>query len=488
MNEPIRSVVVIGGGLVGLSAALGFARALPRAEVSLVGVPLPPDALADRLPATLPGSRAILARIGVDEADLLRSGGATHRIADRFAGWRAQGGTWLHGFGETGMSLGSGAFHQSWLDARRAGAATMFDRFSPAAALAEAGRFVDPVDDPRSLLSRFDYALRLDPVVATRGFAARAQRVGIAMAAGQVEAVSRHADGDVAGVRLAGGRTLAADLYVDCSGSAAILGAPEEWVEWGDALPVDRLLLAEGPAAPSPLDDYAANEAGWRAVWPLADRTLWGLGYAGAITPEARARRIMGPAGAVAEAIAIRPGRRRSAWRGNVLALGDAAAACGPLGWAGLALAQANLALALDLLPGRDLHPLLLAEYNRRAGMRADRVRDFLALHYLAASRTAGPFWRQVREAVPPPDVAHAIAMFLRHGQLPRHDEELYDKHSWLAVLLGLGLVPAHRDPMATDAPGDARTAAMAQLQAAVAALPTSLPAYRDYLARVVAA
>ena len=119
--------------------------------------------------------------------------------------------------------------------------------------------------------------------------------------------------------------------------------------------------------------------------------------------------------------------------------------------------------------------------------MRADRVRDFLSLHYLAAPRTAGPFWRRLREATPPANVALALAVFMRHGQLPRHDEETFDKQDWLAVLLGLGLVPAHRDPMATDASGEARLAAMEQLQAAVAALPASLPAYRDSLARVAA-
>jgi tryptophan halogenase len=483
VTEPLRTIVVLGGGIVALSAALGFARALPRSKVTLIGMPPPPGALADRLPAMLPTGRAMFDLLGISEADLLRAG-ATHRLANRFAQWTPNGAAWLHGFGETGMSLGTGAFYQNWLDARRGGATSLYHQFAPAAALAEAGRFVEPAEDPRSLLSRFDYALRIDPIATARLLTARAQRSGVIVTAGTVAAMTRTPAGDVDAVRLADGRTLSADLYVDCSGP----GTDSDWVDWSDALPVDRLLLAAGPPTPAPLDDYEANEIGWHALWPLRDRTLWGLGYNAAITPEPRARRIMGPAGEVAEAIPLRSGRLRAPWRGNLLALGDAAVACGPLGWAGLAVAHADLAQAIELLPGRDLHPLLIAEYNRRATMRADRVRDFLSLHYLAAPRTAGPFWRRLREATPPANVALALAVFMRHGQLPRHDEETFDKQDWLAVLLGLGLVPAHRDPMTPNADPARIDAAMTQLHAAVAALPASLPSYATFLATAAAA
>jgi tryptophan halogenase len=490
-SDSIRSVVIAGAGVVGLSAALGFARALPGAAVTVIGGPLAPGALADRLPAMLPATLPVLDRMGVTEADLVRAGGATHRLADRFSGWRADNGVWLHGFGETGAGLGAGAFHQRWLEARRTGYAAAYHHFSPAAALAEAGRFVHPVPDERSLLSRFAYALRLDPVATARHLAARAGRSGVVMTAGPVLSIARRPDGGVGHVHLSDGRTLAADLFIDCSGPLQLLGQADDWSDWSDwsdALPPDRLLLAAGPGAPSPLDDYQAGEIGWRASWPLRDRTLSGLAYVSALTPEARARRIMGPAGEVAEAVAIRPGRRRSPWRGNVLALGDAAAACGPLGCAGLVVAHANLELALDLLPGRDLPPLLIAEYNRRAVQRADRVRDFLSLHYVAAGRSAGPFWRALRRTAPPPAVALALETFARHGHLPRHEEELFDKQSWLAVLLGSGLVPAHPDPMTTGADTATSHGAMERLRAAVAGLSAPLPVYADYLARIAAA
>ena len=57
-ERAIRTIAVAGAGLTGLSAAVAFARALPRTKVTIVALPPDPSALADRMPASLPARPA----------------------------------------------------------------------------------------------------------------------------------------------------------------------------------------------------------------------------------------------------------------------------------------------------------------------------------------------------------------------------------------------------------------------------------------------
>ncbi len=474
-REALRSVVVLGGGLVGLCAAIGFARALPHAEVTLVATPVDPAALADRLPAVAPQAMETLVSLGVDETALVAAGAATHRVGERFA-W---GGTpFAIGDGEGVTAVAGAALHQLWLT-HGDGAWTML---VPGAALAMAERFVLPSEDPRSLLSRFDYTLRLDADRAGGVLASVARTARVRMLTADGLDVDRDADG-VASVMI-GGTPLTADLFVDASGPAALLSAAgTRWIDWADTLPADRLLLSSAVGRPSPTDSYEAIGIGWNARWPLAGRTLSGIAYASAATNDARARR---QSTGDAERIVIRPRRQDTPFAGNVLALGDAAAAVGPLGWMGFSLALAQLGLALELMPARRSEPLLTAEYNRRATLLAERVHAYAAAFYLAGPGRKGEFWHPLRTRTPPPELATALMQFGRRGTLPPLEEEMIPRARWRQALIGLGVRPERRDPVALSVPSASAVAALAQVKAAVAALPAQLPPYPDYLAAMM--
>ena len=109
------------------------------------------------------------------------------------------------------------------------------------------------------------------------------------------------------------------------------------------------------------------------------------------------------------------------------------------------------------------------------------------------ALEVARPFFRLhfgicARGRVPPADLAFALETFARRGHLPRHEEETFDRQSWLAVLLGLGLVPKAPGPAVAEVNVASTEEVLAQLHAAIAALPASLPPYPHYLARVAGA
>ncbi len=477
---------MLGGGIVGLSAAVAFARALPGVSVTVVASDLDPAALADTMPGTLPAIAGFHDRIGVSEDEAVAAG-ATHRVGTRFEGWGGDHKPFFHAFGEAGASVAPGPFHQHWLNARRGGRAAGFDSHSPAAALARAGKFVPPSDDPASPLSHFEYALRLDPPRYRALLLAHARRLAVALIPGGLAGVRHREDGGVAAIALHGGREVAADLFLDCAGPSAPLRSAlgDGFEDWSDVLPCDRLRLAEAPARPpSSCDEVVAMPAGWRWASPGRDRTLTGFCYTAAVTREASAARIFAGAG---EPIMLRPGFRTDPWLGNVLALGDAAVALDPLEWTNLHLAQSGIARALDLLSGRDCHPLEIAEYNRRTRQQAERARDFIAAHYAAAGRTRGDFWRAAARLARPDSLAHTLEQFESRGRLPHCEEESFTRDSWLAVLLGLGIVPRRADPVTLGADPAAVHAALGRIVDRVAALPGALPSYPDYLARIEA-
>ncbi|MEA3037427.1 MAG: tryptophan 7-halogenase [Sphingomonadales bacterium] len=478
-DRAIRRITIVGGGIVGLSAATAFARALPGVRVELVDTAPDPGALCDRLPGTLPTANRFHAALGVDEIDLVRRGIATHRLGLRFESWSVAGKPWHFVHGETGFSLGAASFHDLWLLARQAKGALPYDSYAPAAALAKAGKFVHPESRPNTLLSTFLYGLRLDPEGYGEHLRRSAVAAGVILASGAVHAIERREDGGVAALLLAD-RRVEGDLYIDCAGPAAPLASAmgKGFDDWSAYLPCDRVVLTaeRGSGTLSTAETVTALASGWRWSAPLREGQLAGFSFAAGTGV---------PSGAEGEPVAIRPGRRPEPWIRNVLALGDAACTVDPLHWTGLHLAHSAVLRALELLPGRDCHPLELREYNRRTALETDRVRDFLALHYLRSGRRAGAFWRALVDRPLPDSLAWTIEQFKARGRIPFHEEETFDKAAWAAALIGLGIVPRHVNPAAAAASATETVAALASLSEQIEALPRRLPSYAEYLVRM---
>ncbi|MDP5277304.1 tryptophan 7-halogenase [Sphingomonas sp. DG1-23] len=461
-DRAIRSIAILGGGIVGLSAAAAFARALPQLAITMVETPLDPAALADRLPGSTSAIHRFHASIGMDEQALLGAGAAVPRLGLRFEHWPAGAETWVHVHGEHGAPAGKIAFHQLWARARREGRAGAWHLHAPAGVIAEAGKFVHP--QPGTPLAAFDYALRLDPARYRDLLAALADRLRVTRLAGTFGSVEGRADGGVAAVLLDDGRRVEADLYLDASGPAAPLAALSSggFEDWSSALPCDRVAIVEAPPSAADPNDtiIGGGVQDWQFVSSLPGKTLLGRVHASSDGGD--------------NSVAIRPGRRAEPWVRNVLALGDAAVALDPLHWPNLHLAHSGIARAIELLPGRDCHPVETAEYNRRSRAEAEGMRDFQALHYLRAG---------TRIEVPD-SLARVLDQFERRGRFVHKDEDSLLEEVWIAALLGLGVVPQAIDPCAAAVPADTAATRMTEMRAGLAQLPGRLPSYADYLAR----
>jgi tryptophan halogenase len=454
-DRAIRSVVIVGGGIVGLSAALAFRRSLPNAAVTVVNIPIDPAALADRLPSSWPSIASFHVLIGLEEVDLLRRGIAVHHVGTVFDDWPA-GRNWVHGFGPHGKPVGAVHFDQVWLQAQQAGDARPFESYSAVDVLTRAGKFAHPSRDTNSLLGRFQYGLRLDPELYREHLREQAQSRGIGFIEASLANIEKRDDSRLAALILSSGQRVAADLFIDCSGPAGLLvrEVDESFEDWPSHVADHLELEFAPPGTLSPSARVRASDSGWVAEWPLGRRTMRCV------------------AGKHSEGIALRPGRRTRPWTGNVVALGDAATAISPLYDFNLALVHRAIFLALELLPGPDFNPLELAELNRRWLLITDQVRDLIALMHGDRANF-------------PESLKQRLDQYENRGRLPYQEDAILTRDDWASALIGMGNVPQNIDPMASGVPLDRATEAMNRIADELADFAERAPAYPDYLSRI---
>ena len=483
----MRDVVVAGGGLLGWSAAAALRRKLPALRVTVLPLPPPPDALVERIGSTLPSIIEFHRDLGMNDSDALLRAGCSFRLGTEFDGWNADRPSYVHAYDRYGRPFGTASFHIHWVRRARQGAAAPFDTYSAAAQMARAGRIVLPDVDPESPLAHFEFGLALDPVRYPAMMRAYALYLGTIERNTGLAGVKLREDGFIRALALDDGSTLSADLFVDCTGPRALLRGEldQRFEDWSGSLPCDRLLFADAAPTrdPSPLDRCVAQGAGWRWVAQSPARTSHGLAYASRdLGDDEAARTLRGFAGSDPQApIAISQGRRPEPWLRNCVALGDAATMVEPLEWTNLHLAHSAIDRLVAMMPDRDCAPVELWDYNRQCAAETDRVRDFLALHYVA-SRRDEPFWRRAREVTPSPSLAHTLALFEERGRLPFYEEETFSRDSWLAVLLGQGVMPRRVDPLIETVPAAQSDRAMDAMRDALTRLVPSLPTQGDFL------
>ena len=467
-RSPIASVAIAGGGIVGWSAAAALKRRLPQLTVTVIAVPPPPNALADRMVSTLPSIADFHDDLGLTEADTVVRARSGFRLGTRFEGWGKH--DYIHAYGDCGQTIGAAAFHHHWVRAAKVGGVAAFHLHSAAAVMADAGRFVHPhAADPAA--GTFGYGLHIDPPRYRELMRAYALHLGaIEREAAIANVRLRGEDGFIEAVEIDGGE-VAADLFIDATGPDALLrrhlaAEREDWSGW---LACDRILFGEEQPDidDKPLDRVIATPAGWR--WQAR-------GSSGLVYSSRHSADDLGQAG---ETVTIRQGRLAEPWVRNCVAIGDSAVAVEPLEWTNLHLAHSAIDRLVAMIPDRDCSAVELWDYNRQANAEADRVRDFLILHYAIADRPE-PFWNEIPEL--PASLAHTLTQFRERGRLPFYEEETFARDSWLSVLFGQGVVPRRFDPLVDLTPEGESARTMAAIRERIGAYVATLPSHSDYL------
>lgn len=488
MEQPVR-VVVVGGGTAGwmvaaactaLAGGACTVRLIESADVGIVGVG----------EATLPHMRAFLRRLGIPEAAFMQATEATYKLGIQFHDFGRIGEQYFHPFGAHGRPLDEIAFHHFWIRRHREAGGSPIDDYCTGAQAAAACRFAPAA--PGEGGEDYGWAYHFDATRFAPFLRAWARDHGARHTEGRVIAVERDG-GNVTALRLAGGERVEGDLFIDCTGFAALLIGDTPWEDWSHWLPCDRAVAVpcatpEGPV--QPFTRAHAMAAGWRWRIPLRHRIGNGYVYASAFISDDAARAALmnaleGAPLAEPRLLRFRAGRRQRSWVGNVVAVGLASGFLEPLESTSIYLVQAAITQLLEHFPGPVVAPADRDGFNAAVDAEYDRIRDFLILHYHATTRRDSAFWDHVRTMAIPETLAARLELWRGTAQVSRYGFGLFQEPSWVSVLLGQGVVPAGWDPRADRAPGPALDRAMERLRGAIAARVAPMPEHRAALAHI---
>lgn len=500
MISSIQKIVIVGGGTAGWLSACLLAARRPDLSITLVESPdIPTIGVGE---GTWPTMRATLTSIGISEAEFLETCDASFKQGSRFDGWidGTTDDSYLHPF--TGLPPGDA---RELLTAWQSG-----DGAVPFAAAMTSQHAICARDlAPRQrampdFAGALNYGYHLDAGKFAGLLAKHATgRLGVTHIADEVTGVVPSESGDIAALELRGREALAGDLFIDCSGQAAILiggHCKAEWIDRSDVSFNDRALAVQVPVtANSSVASQTigtAHEAGW--LWDIGLPTRRGVGcvYSSRFMTDDQAERVLASylraklpdfdAGHLPRRkLSFRTGHRAQFWKRNCVAIGLSAGFIEPLEASAIVLIELSLNALCDNFPASratlDIHA---ARFNALFRYRWDRIVDFLKLHYVL-SRRSEPYWKAQRapETIPL-RLAEQLALWREQPpsawDFPQIDE-VFPAASHLYVLYGMGFpAPARRGNPTTATP-----ARLAEVRERGRALAAALPTNRDYLSGV---
>ena len=502
----IRSVVIAGGGTAGWMTAAAFAnRIMQTVGCSVTLVESDAIGTIGVGEATVPSLR-LFHRLtyGLDEADLMRHVQGTFKLGIRFDDWTRPGHSYFHPFGIHGASIQRNFLHfqHYWMHGRRLGDAREIVEYNMSAMAARAGKFTAPAADRSSILSELEYAYHLDAGLYAAYLRRYAEARGVWRVEGRIVNVAlRSEDGFIEALELDGGRRLAADLFIDCTGFRGVLieqALAAGYEDWSRYLPCDRAVAVaaenRGPLAPYTV--AIARPHGWQWRIPLQHRSGNGYVYSSRHCSDDEAASLLlanleGPP--LRDPIRLRfaTGRRRRYWKRNCVAIGLSAGFVEPLESTSIFLIYDSILRLMSLFPNADFAPENRDLFNRLTDAVYEDIRDFLLLHYHATERTE-PLWTASRNLGLPESLRQRIEMFRTAAHAHVEDSfatrgaaALFEETRWVSVMLGQNIMPQAYHPFVAGM-GDRipLLESLADLRGLIRKAVDGMPAHDEYIAR----
>lgn len=504
METAISRVVIVGGGTAGWLAACRIA-ASARTTLTITLIESPDIPTIGVGEGTWPTMRGTLERIGIAEADFLTACDASFKQGSSFTAWHtgAPDDQYFHPFVPPPAAEPRDLV-AAW---DHAPVKPFAETVCPQPALCR----LNLAPRQRAMPDyggAVNYAYHLD-AVKLAGLLMRhgTERLGVRHVRDHVTSVTSADNGAIAAVDTRGNGAIAGDLFLDCTGHAAMLTGGHFAVPFIDRtsqLFNDRALAVQVPVAPDSAiashTSATAHAAGW--IWDIGLPTRRGIGcvyssaHAGdddaAATLEAYLRRTapwttldaLSP-----RRLTFRSGHRERFWQGNCLAIGLSAGFLEPLEASAIVLAELSIDALIDNFPAtRDTMDIHARRFNELFRYRWDRIVEFLKLHYVLSQRQE-PYWRDHREAASVPARLADLLHIWRDQPPSQYDfpsaNEVFPAASYQYILYGMGFAPPHDSLIRTAGQGagqDAAQRAFQQVEARARTLAAGMPTNRTYL------
>jgi 2-polyprenyl-6-methoxyphenol hydroxylase-like FAD-dependent oxidoreductase len=462
-------VVIVGGGTAGwLTAGILAARhcadstlaqhtqiiLLESPEVKNLGVG----------EGTWPTMRDTLRQIGISERQFLSCCDASFKQASKFVAWSAgKNEHYYHPF-TTPAGYGSVNMAQHW--------STSAPDMDFESWVSAQGAVCEQNLAPKTpQMSEYAFALNYGYHLNAGKFVKMLQQhcvenLAVKYIQGHVEQVVAANNGDIAALTLTSGQQIDGDLFIDCSGFAAILIGKhyqipfisKQHILFNDsalALQVDHA-SDETPIASCTI--ATAQAQGW--IWDIALQNRRGIGHvfssdfsSAEQAEQALLNYVQDDPHLASQQINPRiikftPGHRASFWHRNCVAIGVSAGFVEPLEATALVLIEKSAEWLSQQLPReREAMTVLSKRFNALTLERWQEIIDFLKLHYLLSTRSDSEYWRAHQQ---PDSIPESLqeALTLWRSQAPGVYEtnqrfELFSSASKQYVLYGMGFIAA---------------------------------------------
>lgn len=441
MNGGTRSILIVGGGTAGwLSAAyLAKALALPdNPHLTITLLESPDIGIIGVGEGTFPTIRETLRFLDIDERKFVRESSATFKQGILFSDWLSEPQPdkrhrFFHPF-EAPFYSEETSLVPYWLLQEANSRPSFAEAVTIQNRVAGAKRGPKRPGEP-DFDGPLNYAYHIDASSVARLLAERAQELGVVHLTGELEHAKLGVDGTIESVALKDGRTLKADLYIDCTGFHAELigraiGSPFRSVR--DCLFSNRAATCrvtyEDPH--SPIESYTlanAHEGGWTWDIGLAGGRGIGCVYSSDHIGDDRALAILRDyIGRSFDENAVRilsfdTGYRERQWVSNCVSVGLSAGFLEPLEATGLVLIEAAVGMIAELFPHHGPIDAPARRFNQLMAARFENIVKFLKLHYCLSHRSE-PFWRDNTDPATIPDELQELLRQWRYRPPGRFD------------------------------------------------------------------
>ena len=497
--EPIRKVVIVGGGTAGWMAAAALSKVIEDRFCEIHVVESSAIGIVGVGEATIPPILQMNRLLGIDEDEFIRKTQATFKLAIEFVDWMGDGSRYYHPFGQFGLGMGPLGLAHYWrrLRAERGDAAAgSLGDYSLTSLASTAARF----QRQHPLLkgaANIAYAFHFDASLYAAYLRERAEAQGVTRHDRKIVGHRLAEDGFVEAVLFEGGDSMEADLFIDCSGFRGVLieqALGTGYEDWTHYLPCDRAVAMPSERIPElpPFTRSTARAFGWQWRIALQHRTGNGLVYSSSYASDDEAAATLSanlPTAACGEPRFVRftTGRRKLAWNKNVITMGLASGFLEPLESTSIHLIQTAIEKLVNLFPDRSFRHEDIDFFNRETKLEYEQVRDLIIFHYHANGR-GEDFWRMCRDLAIPDSLQAKIDLYRGYGRVFRREDELFSPVSWTAAFEGQGVHAAAPDPLTLGIPLDEITKVLAEQRTALRRGVEAMPSHADFVAAIAAA